>query len=399
MAFDPDAYLSEGKTTSGFDPDAYLGIEKKKLSLLEQFGPQAIGAIKSVANDPLTQMGLQVAGGDISGAMFVAKGIAQDPSAAVRSPSVQTGLPIAGGAIAGPVGAAGGEVLRQSLGNSFAPETVPKTMLGRGGSVLAAGALQDPMAIPGVPQVSEMMGNLASKAGKGVARAMQAFSGGKAGDYIETAKKGISMYSAPSKQEAGNMMAQALEKLPGASVVPTLKETIQTAINPEASEANKFLVDLAEKMDKGHLPDAREALRAKQALDDVIDTVNPMQKKRLGNLFNIKKTFDDVLSNQSGELKTASDAYRAAVLKDNMTKFLPVNKSGEYSRLAPMLSSIAGTAKGLVTSPLLFGGLAAGGGSAARGLMKMGENPAIRQALLQVLQRMEGNSNAGRASQ
>src|ERR1051326_6571972 len=115
-------------------------------------------------------------------------------------------------------------------------------------------------------------------------------------------------------------------------------------------------------------------------------------------------------------MKAASQNYRAAILKDNLTKPFPVNKHGEYSRLAGMLSTLGGSVAGSIAghqsglkggilgaaaplgvavalSPLSMGGLASTGGSAARGLMKLGENPATRQALLQILQRIhEGKS-------
>lgn len=328
-------------------------------------------------------------------------------------------LPIAGGMAGGPLGAMAGEAARQFTGTAFAPETVPKTALGRAASMASAGVMQEPKileAIPGVPQVSEMVGDLASKAaskiGGGAAKAMQAFSGGRAGDFIETAKKGFSTYAGPSKEEAGQMMGKALEKLPGESVAPTMAEHIASAITPESSAGNKFLVDIGKRIDNGELIDARQALKAKQSLDDVIDTVPVWQMKRRAKLFDLKRTFDDVLSSQSGELKDASNAYRAGVLRDNMTKFLPVNKHGEYSRLAPMLTTLAssvggaagvheGGAKGgmlgslgpaaamVALSPGVLGAGAASVGAAKQAINAIGQNPAARQALLQVLMKLQ----------
>ena len=376
-------------------------------------------------------------------------------------------LPIVGGAIGGPVGAAAGEFARQATGTAFAPETVAETGLGRAASVITAGIAQQPKilgAIPGASKVGEMATKLVSKAvsktGSGLAKVAQAFSGGKAGDFIETAKKGGSTYLAPSKQEAGKMMERAIERLPkemefippenvpvpktvygdeskpllnqfGATIkkpIPpdppwkgpfpvksSIKETVQSAITPEAASGNKYLLDLAERLDGGELVTAKQALKAKQSLDDVIDTVPIWQTKRRAKLFDLKSTFDDVLTSQSGELKKASNAYRAAILKDNMTKFLPVNKHGEYSRLAPMLaglaSSLGGGAGGhyggakegvlgaltpiagmVALSPGMLGGAAAGIGGTARGLNAIANNPAARQVLLQLYQKLKNNS-------
>lgn len=323
-------------------------------------------------------------------------------------------LPIVGGMAAGPAGASGGEFLRQMTGTALAPDTVPKTHVGRAASVITAGIVQEPKileAIPGIPAVKQMASKMLSKSGEGLAKAAQALSGGKAFDYKEAARKGLATYAAPSKQEAGQMFQKALAKLPGESVAPTMAETMESALAPEASAGSKYLKDISSKIDGGELIDARQALKAKQAIDDVIDTVPIWQTKRRSKLFDLKRVFDETLSSQSGALKGASNAYRAAALKENMTKFLPVNKHGEYSRLAPMLASLVGGVGGiksgsaekgalggagylLATSPLAFGALATGGGSLARGLNVLGQNPATRQALLGVLQQLMQNKNA-----
>lgn len=330
-------------------------------------------------------------------------------------------LPIMGGFYGGGPGAMVGEALRQETGRALAPDTVPKTPLRRLASTISAGVMQEPEilnAIPGVPKVAEMAGNLVSKTGRGLAKASQAFSGGKAGDFIETAAKGAKTYKAPSMAEAQSTFGNALAGLPGESIAPTMAETMKSAITPEASAGTQHLMDLAKRIDTGELIDARQALKAKQSLDDVIDTVPIWQTKRRGTLFAIKKTFDDVLSSQSGEMKTASNTYRAAILKDNMTKFLPVNKHGEYSRLAPMLTGLASTLGGTVgaaeggkkggilgglaplaamvaLSPGTLGLGAAGIGGASRAFNAIGQNPVARQALFQVLQRI----NAAKAQQ
>jgi hypothetical protein len=447
LAFDPDAYLNEGKSSSGFDPDAYLGIAHQEVPFTDRLKQAAIDSIKHIAS------------GSLAGAKEIA----------TMGPTAQkiaaNSLPIAGGmaltplGLAGP-GAAAGEFAREAVNTVINPQDVPKTALGRFASTVGAGVMQEPKmlnAIPGVPKVAEMASNMVNKTGKGMAKVFQAISGGKAQDFIETAKKGASTYSAPSLAEAGQKFVEAVKHLPqemefvppenpvpakavyGQESKPLLdqfgqvlkkpveapdlawkgpfktgesmSDTIEAAVTPEASAGNKFLKDVAKRVDDGELITARQALKAKQSLDDVIDTVPIWQTKRRAKLFDIKKTFDDVLSSQSGELKEASDTYRAAVLKNNMTKFLPVNKHGEYSRLAPMLtglaSSVGGTVGGkeggakygalgaltplagmVAMSPGTLGGIAAGAGGLARGLNVIGQNPAVRQVLLQVLEKL-----------
>lgn len=324
-------------------------------------------------------------------------------------------LPAVGGALGGPIGAATGEFAREAANTVVDPSQVPQTALGRFASTVGAGVAQEPKilnAIPGVPQVSEMMGNLASKAEKGIAKTAQVLSGGKAGDFLETVKKGFSTYAAKSKEDAGAAMGRVIDKLPGKSATPTMAEHIAGAITPESSAGNKFLVDIGKRIDDGELINARQALKAKQSLDDVIDTVPIWQTKRRAKLFDLKNTFDDVLSNQSGALKKASNDYRGAVLKDNMTKFLPVNKHGDYSRIAPMMASVAsaagvgaGTHKAgveggifgaltpiaamIALSPGSLGAGAATAGAAKQAINAIGQNPLARQALLQILQKLQ----------
>lgn len=412
----PDGKTLTVQVPEGTDPGQYGHLADDALSHYTQSIQQP--SFQSQIPGILKQAGNAVLGS--SPANLTQKFMETDPGTMTRMAG--PGLPIVGGmaGLMSPVpggaaaGAMAGEGIRQSMANAFAPETGAKTIPGQLASIAATGVMQEPKIlneIPGVKNVSEMAGNLVSKVGGGMARAAQAFSGGKSGEFIEAAKKGYATYGAPSKTEAGAAMGRIIDKLPGKSVAPTMAEHIASAITPESSAGNKFLVDIGKRIDDGELITARQALKAKQSLDDVIDTVPIWQTKRRANLFELKKTFDDVLSNQSGELKQASNDYRAAVLKDNLTKFLPVNKHGEYSRLAPMLTSLASTVGVGVgshkggTEGSILGGLAPlaamvalspgslGAGATSIGVAKqainaIGSNPAARQVLLQVLQKI-----------
>lgn len=315
-------------------------------------------------------------------------------------------LPIAGGAVGGPIGAAAGEFARQATGAAFAPETVPHTPLGSAASVIGASIAQEPKmlnAIPGVPQATEAVTNLASKAGSGLAKAAQAFSGGRAKDFIDAAKKGYATYAAPSIEKARASFGNALKGQGGAAI--PVAESVKSILEPEASAARKTVVDLVERVAKGEKLSPAEALAGRQAVDDVIESTPFWQGKKRGKQFDIRKQFDEILSSMSGELKAESAKYRASILKDNLTKFLPVNKHGEYSRLAPMLSSLGGALTGvnssdakkgagatagylLATSPLALGALATSGGSAAKLFGTLASRPEVRQVLLQTLQRI-----------
>lgn len=385
--------------------------ESEELELLELRRRRLAANVEPSLQSQVPQMAQDAARSAVMGPYDATKKFFETDPATMQRVGGQA-LPIVGGAMGGPIGAAGGEFARQMTGTALAPDTVPKTGLGRAASVISAGVTQEPKileAIPGVPVVKDMASKMLSKTGKGLAKTAQAFSGGKAGDFLEAAKKGYNTYLAPSMEKAGETFKTALANTPGESVVPSMVEHMQSAVTPEGSAANKFLLDMAGRLDKGELIDARQALKAKQALDDVIDTVPSWQIKRRGKLFDLKSTFDDVLSSQSGELKAASNEYRAASLKRNLLKFMPVNKNGQYSRLAPMLSSLAaGAGAGLgsknvktgagatagyllATSPLAMGL----GATTAGTFGQLAARPEARLALLGILRQMQMNKDQG----
>lgn len=321
-------------------------------------------------------------------------------------------LPIAGGLLGTPVGlaapgAAAGEFARQAVNTVIDPSNVPQTPLGSFASTVGAGIVQEPKilgAIPGVPKASEIASKALSKTGEGLAKAAQAFSGGKAKDYIEAAKKGYKTYAAPSMEKAKELFAKAIPKEQNVSV--PVKESVSSILEPEASSARKVVIDFADRLSKGERLTANEALAGRQSMDDVIDATPFWQTKKRVKLFGIRKQFDEILSSQSSDLKEASRMYRASILKDNLTKIFPVNKHGEYSRLAPMLSSLAGTVSGvessdtkkglktglgylLATSPLSLGALATTGGTAAQAFGTLASRPEVRQLLLQLFEKMQ----------
>lgn len=400
LDFNKKAYLQgDQNTSSGFNKYAYLGIDEKKPSLLERFGPQALNAVKSIANDPGVQMGLNVASGDVGNTLLAAKGMAQDPATAVRSPTVQAGLPIAGGVVGGIPGAMTGDALRQMAGVAVAPETVPKTAFGKMASVLGAGIAQEPKvlnAIPGVPQVSEMAGNLMAKMGKGAARLGETLTGVKAKDLTQAAKQGISTYLAPSLEKASDIFGKAV----GPEGAKALKVPAEEAFDSALSNARSFAKDIGSKIEQGQPVSSIDALKARQATDRVISSTPVMDKLTRRSLYDWRSKFDDIISSQNGPLKDASDIYRKAIVKDKILNLTRLNKSGEPSAFLPMLAGHSMAGKGIEgglgmltgTSPLVAGLAATVGGSTARGLNSIAQNPAARQALLQILQRIRQNS-------
>lgn len=316
-------------------------------------------------------------------------------------------LPIMGGVAGAPFGlaapgAALGELARQVTGTAFAPDTVPKTGLGRAASAITAGVAEEPKilkAIPGVPKVAEMASNLVSKALKGLAKAGQTLSGAKADILTQGARQGLSTYLDESLPEAQSIFSKAL----GPKGESAIKETAKEAFDSALTKARKVAVDIGTKIENGEPVTALEALKARQATDRVISSTPITDKVTRKALYGWRNQFDNELASQSGKLADASRTYRRAIVKDTLLSPTRLNKSGEPSAFLPMLVGHGMMGKGLEgglgmltgTSPAVWGLGATAGGSALRGLNKLGENPATRQILMQVLQKIMQSKKGG----
>lgn len=314
-------------------------------------------------------------------------------------------LPIMGAALTGPfapIGAAGGELLRQATGTVLAPDTVPKTGLGRFGSVMAAGVAEEPKAldlIPGAPQAKQVLSNVAAKFGKGMARAGETLSGVKKDVLKQAYEKGFSAYGAPSLPKAQQIFGQAL----GPEGQAAMRQGAAEAFDPALGKAREIATQIGAKIEKGQPVTAIEALKARQATDRVISATPITDKVSRKALYGWRNQFDNELASQSGKLADASRTYRNAIIKDKITNLTRMNKSGEPSAFLPMIVGHSMAGKGLEgglgmltgTSPAVWGLGAAAAGQAAKGLNAIGQNPAARQVLLQVLQKI----NAAKAQQ
>lgn len=320
-------------------------------------------------------------------------------------------LPIMGGAFGGPVGAAAGELARQATGTVLAPDTVPKSGLGRFGSVMAAGVAEEPKAldlIPGVPQAKQVLSNVASKFGKGLARAGETLSGLKKDVTKQAFEKGFSAYGAPSLPKAQQIFGDAL----GSEGQVAMRQGAAEAFDPALGKAREIATEIGAKIEKGQPVTAIEALKARQATDRVISATPITDKISRKALYGWRNQFDNELASQSGKLADASRTYRNAIIKDKITNLTRMNKSGEPSAFLPMIvghgmvGASAGAAGGLsgglagglgmltATSPAVWGLGAAAAGQTAKGLNAIGQNPAARQVLLQVLQKLRQQGQA-----
>jgi hypothetical protein len=395
LAFDPDAYLNEGKNPSGFDPDAYLGIAPAQVPFTDKLKQAAIDSVKRIASSS-------------------AEGAKQ---VATMSPQVQkmtaNAAPVLGGIAGMPFGlgapgAAAGEFVKNAANTVLDPASVPKTPLGNFASTVGAGVAQEPKilgAIPGVSQVGEMAGNLAGKiagkVGTGAAKFAEALTGAKANVLEQGARQGLSTYAAPSLPKAQEIFGQAL----GPEGQSAVRQGASEAFDPSLGKARALATEIGTKLEQGKPISAIEALQARQATDRVISATPITDKLSRNALYGWRNQFDNELSSQSGPLADASRTYRQAIVKDTLLNPLKITKQGQISQVAPMVATLAASAGagsghrrgagmgGLgylaASSPALAGLAATTGGSVAQGLNAIAKNPAARQVLYQVLQRLQ----------
>jgi hypothetical protein len=136
-------------------------------------------------------------------------------------------------------------------------------------------------------------------------------------------------------------------------------------------------------------PSPADILRAKRSTDRVIAATPYSDALGLKNLYQQKQELSNMFENVSGPGAEASKKYARSALASDFRKVLPETQSGKISYvrsiLAPMLFRSA-----FLGSPAVAGGAVAG----ASGLATMAENPAIRQVLMQVLQKLTQNKSA-----
>lgn len=322
-----------------------------------------------------------------------------------------------GSTVANPgLGAAAGAGVAQIAKNAYgiatgdpnAPRTAKDAALSAMGQSAGAGIAQEPQVlqgIPGVPQASQFIGKMASKGGKVAAKIGEMMTGVKAKDLEQAADQGLSTYSAPSMEKAQDIFGDAMAQ-EGIPSRPPLKQVI----DPALSTARKVALQVGDKLEKGLDITAEEALRGRQAVDRIYNATPLRDRVTRGNLADIRTSFDAALSDKSGALADASTKYRQAIVKSNILNPFRITKQGQYSAVAPMIATLAATAGvgsghkegsalgGLgylaASSPMLAGLAATTGGSAGQAINSLAQNPAARQVLMQLLEKL----NQGKSS-
>lgn len=331
-------------------------------------------------------------------------------------------LPIAGGLVGGVPGAAGGEFLRQSVNTVIDPENVPKTPLGRFASVAGAGILQKPKmltAIPGVPKVLDLAKRSGGQVAEGFARLGEAASGVKKQDIKQLFNKPGSLFKTGSRGAAGEAIGDA--KLL-AGVNPGVTEDIgsltaknlEQAINVDdtGKEALKSIAKTIEESKKIGISDPVKDVLTPEKVGDALKYIDKRIKVAIrsgedsSEFQNIQRHLNTLLEEVAPNVQGARKEFAPLALRDKFLSIFPRNKDGTISKanifyLNSLLGSLgfsaggvpggaAGIAGGLISrAPITTGLLTSAAGGATKALNVLGKDPAIRQTLLGILQKLQ----------
>lgn len=362
-----------------------------------------------------------------------------------KNPIFQGALPIAGGAAGGPIGAAAGELGRQTLATMVSPERVPPTAGGRFRSVAEAGVLQEPgrlMEIPGAPQVMRGAKAIMKPLGSGLSKVGETMTGVPARQFKRLWKDPAALFRPKTLGQAGEEFGAALKK-EGIDVTPTaaeindpqlavarrntkgffdkLKNGIKSGIEipylkgkqaegaipkdfspiqfgekgtvkPFASSPTASMAELPKPTVNAEIqpqefvgkyqPTPADILKARRGTDRIIAGTPWKDKTGLHNLYNQRGTLNEMFENASGPGAAASKDYARSALASNFRKLLPETQTGKISYVKSILAPMAMRAA-VVGSPMLAGLITAGASLSAKAVAK---SPAMRLAISQALQ-------------
>lgn len=212
-----------------------------------------------------------------------------------------------------------------------------------------------------------------------------------------------SLGGAMSPEKASNQYREALANdktlIPledGKGFTRGIKKTEFSPFSRGSKEAEDTAQTIWDKWKAGEEISAQEAFDAKRATDKLWPAVvKERNAEQIRALSEFKTGMDDVLSEQgAGPFQKASKDYARARLGADFTQILPRTKTGDISTVKTLLlhtlapgRSIGMVAGGL-TSPLVTGVGNLVGQGAAKGINAIAQNPAARQVLLQVLQKI-----------
>lgn len=308
----------------------------------------------------------------------------------VARPLLEGGAAVAGGVIGaplGPVGAVGGgalgfgvgkaaaDLLDRGLGRKPFLQSIPQAIKETGSNALA-GAEAEATGLAAskvIPPLLKGAGNLRNKLGEWA-------TGIDNKDFQSVAKVPMSMRPGVM-EKAGDNFSEAMGNA-----------GISSELTPEAVDRlrspGKYAFDTFNKLKTAGSITPQEALNARQS----IDAVYPIPNKKNGNyirmLDEIRDSFQQVISNASPELQSASKDYAVAKSAQRFKSIFPQTNAGKpnYFRSGAILAGLAAGHPGAILGvPAVAGTVTAATGSAGSLTNSILRNPTSRRVASSIL--------------
>lgn len=249
--------------------------------------------------------------------------------------------------------------------------------------------------IPGVKAAGDLASRTGTQIGRGLARVGEAASGVKAQDIRQLFKNPGQLFKTGSRDQAGKAIGRAKELAgvnPGVTEAPIsfTPENITKAIHSDSLGEDAILKVAHANLSGAHpeVEDIGDGL--KYISKKIKDGIN--KGEDVSELINIQDHLNTVLEREAPGVQAARQKFAPLAQRDKFLKFLPTNKNGTISKANLFyLNSIAKGVTAPLRAPITTGLLTSAAGGAAKGLNAIAENPQIRAALAQVLQRIRQN--------
>lgn len=183
----------------------------------------------------------------------------------------------------------------------------------------------------------------------------------------------------------------------GLSPIPRTTEEI---VDSEASVARRVVKEIDERLEKG-IATAKDLLKGKQSVDDIIEATPIKQTQKRAGLFELKNKFTDALENVISGDKAASKEFSRSMLAGKFRKALPVTAQGDISLTRTLFlpsfqdslpGAVGSVVAGAAQSPLLGGSAISAAGGAHKVVQAALKNPVIKPAMLSAVRQLISQS-------
>lgn len=262
---------------------------------------------------------------------------------------------------------------------------------------LTPSAMQQQTGAEGLSMVAKPIVAAATKGvGKRLAKVGQMTTGVKSQQFERLAKDPGALFTAKSKEAAGELIEQAL-KDEGLDLTPSSAELF----DPQLSTARQISSEVYDKLSKGETVLPQDVLRARKAADRIIAGTSYKDKEAIKRLTDVRNKLNDILGKTSPKTQAANKEYARASLASQFRRALPVTATGEPSVTRSVVQPLIAAASGVggagvpaavamlaASSPIVAGLITSLGSIGTQAAGKVLGSPAIQKLLVAEYQKV-----------